>query len=1048
VVAAVIGALATVPYFYRRLDETVRRKVETIFATHYQGLHVTVHSASLTSGGIQVRGVSIVDPQAAGPHAELAYLDELFLSCKTDLATLLQATPQIEEVVSRRPTIRATRRPDGSWSTSRLFPLPKLGDQPPVIVIEGATLELFDPLGETPRAFTVRDGYFNVSPHNGPVPPGGRAPFNVTGYFAAESIRRVELAGNFNPAGGAWEFSGLVDSLEVTPELVRNLPCECPQGLNLLETLRGQVHGKFAVRYDAAAPTPWNYSVTGQLNRGRLDDSRLPHALTELRTDFKADSNGFAIENLTANSGPATIELAMRREGFGESAPLTVVAKAKQLRLDRQLSAILPASWQDLWQQSLPGGEIDLDAKLHFDGIAWTPDVAIACHDVALTYPKFPYRLEHGTGQITLRNNVLSIEEMTAYSGGEQIRLRGEIHQPGEGWTGFFTVDTRNLAVDQKLIVALPEKPRAIVESLHPRGSIGLFVHYWRQAGAPVHNRLSISLNGCDLRYDKFPYPLHNVRGNVEANDQFWTFQDLRGTNDTGLVRCQGDMKPGPDGDVLILHFAGQNVPLEEELRDALRPSARQLWNEINPTGAVDLHVDVEHRTTWTDPSIRVNATPVKDIVAIQPRYFPYRLEKLSGEFDYENGRVALRRLAAEHGPNTRMTAPRGSCEVDASGGWHLRIENLHCGRLTLDRDLVQALPARLKKVLTEMQLSGPMSVRGQFDLGSGGRQGEPLRASWDLGVDLQQVRLAYGVPLENINGQLLLAGEFDGQQLHSRGELNLDSLTCKDFQFTELRGPLWIDDARLLLGGTVAPPPGQQPRTITMRCCGGSVQTDGWVSFGPGSQYNFDTVVVQAQLARAAQEVLAGRQKLSGDLSARANFHGQGSNSALLAGSGHVELRNADIYQLPAMVSLLKILSMRVPDTHAFSKSDIDFKLEGGHVYFDRLNFSGDAISLRGTGEMGLDKNLQLMFYTVVGRDQWRVPLVSEVLGGASQQLMAIYVEGPINHPEVHKQALPAVNEALQEIQNELQNMGAPAAATSAGNPPPNGRSAPLQRR
>ena len=167
----------------------------------------------------------------------------------------------------------------------------------------------------------MRDGYFKVSPHTGgAVPPGGRAPFNVTGYCAADGIRRVELAGTFNPAGGAWEFSGLIEGLDVTPELVRNLPCECPQGLNPLEALRGQVQGKFAVRYDAAAPNPWTYSVSGELNRGRLDDSRLPHPLTELHAGFKADSSGFAIENLTANSGPATIELAMRRDGFGESA--------------------------------------------------------------------------------------------------------------------------------------------------------------------------------------------------------------------------------------------------------------------------------------------------------------------------------------------------------------------------------------------------------------------------------------------------------------------------------------------------------------------------------------------------------------------------------------------------------------------------------------------------------------------------------------------------------------------------------------------------------
>ena len=148
------------------------------------------------------------------------------------------------------------------------------------------------------------------------------------------------------------------------------------------------------------------------------------------------------------------------------------------------------------------------------------------------------------------------------------------------------------------------------------------------------------------------------------------------------------------------------------------------------------------------------------------------------------------------------------------------------------------------------------------------------------------------------------------------------------------------------------------------------------------------------------------------------------------MQGSGHVELRNADIYQLPVMISLLKILSMRVPDTHAFSKSDIDFQLEGGHIYLNRVNFNGDAISLRGKGELGMDKNLQLIFYTVVGRDQWHVPLVSEVLGGASQQLMAIYVEGPCDNPKITKQALPAVNEALQEIQTELLNMRATTAA------------------
>jgi hypothetical protein len=148
------------------------------------------------------------------------------------------------------------------------------------------------------------------------------------------------------------------------------------------------------------------------------------------------------------------------------------------------------------------------------------------------------------------------------------------------------------------------------------------------------------------------------------------------------------------------------------------------------------------------------------------------------------------------------------------------------------------------------------------------------------------------------------------------------------------------------------------------------------------------------------------------------------------------VELRNADVYQLPLMVSLLKILSLRAPDSHAFSASDIDFRIDGEHVYFERINFNGDAVSLRGTGEMGFDKQVQLTFYTVVGRDQWQVPLISDVLGGASQQLMAIYVQGPYDHPDVQKRALPAVTEALQEIQTELQNMTAGGATATNARP------------
>ena len=98
----------------------------------------------------------------------------------------------------------------------------------------------------------------------------------------------------------------------------------------------------------------------------------------------------------------------------------------------------------------------------------------------------------------------------------------------------------------------------------------------------------------------------------------------------------------------------------------------------------------------------------------------------------------------------------------------------------------------------------------------------------------------------------------------------------------------------------------------------------------------------------------MAGNNRnLRGRISGNVELHGFGHNRTALGGSGSLHLRDANIYELPVMISMLKILSIKAPDPNAFSQSDIDFRIEGEHVYFDKLDFKGDAISLLGKGEM-----------------------------------------------------------------------------------------------
>ena len=331
------------------------------------------------------------------------------------------------------------------------------------------------------------------------------------------------------------------------------------------------------------------------------------------------------------------------------------------------------------------------------------------------------------------------------------------------------------------------------------------------------------------------------------------------------------------------------------------------------------------------------------------------------------------------------------------------------------------------------LNLNAPMNLAGTLDLEHGGNRSDPLTSQWDVDLQFAQASVDFGIRLENVHGGVRLVGGFDGEHVRSRGELSVDSLHWKNLQFTQVLGPLWIDDDQVLFGshvdrqrqgqsqgGAAAPQP--RPRPLTAQLLGGTVSGDAWVSLQSEPRYGLQATLVQGDLARFAKENSAGGQGLRGSIAATVNLRGAGRTVNGLGGHGTIQLRDADIYELPLMIRLLKILSIRRPDPTAFSTADIRYRIEGNHVYFDRIDFSGDAVSLLGQGDMDFQTAIHLCFHAQVGRGRIQIPLLQEVLGGASQQIMLIYVGGTLQDPEVSRKAFPGVNRALQQFQGDLE--------------------------
>jgi len=1053
----VIGAAVVAVHFYRHLEQEVRREIQARIAGHYTDLRVTVRGADIVEGeGIRVRGLSIIEPGAEGPHAELLHVDEMMLVCDTDLQQLLSGELVVERVYTQRPVLRVTRRPDGTYSAAKLLPLPRLSSHAPEVRIEGGTIEVFDPLRNPTSTLTLRDVNLAMRPAAAAATPpregrGDTGPEDVhrqgdarhvEGTLSGDHFQQMAIEGVVNPHAASWNLGGVIEGLIVSPALFDALPSPISRRLERMGQVRGQATLNFQLGYEPTTDPEPRFALSGELRHGRVDDVRLPHALTDLHAAFRLSNDGFAIDRLRGRWGEATVEMSCRHRGFDANGEMVLDAQLRQLELSRDLLDILPESLQHHWYTYRPSGRIDADVNLRFDGRRWLPRVAVRCLDVSFSHAKFPYRLDHGSGTVDLDDRRLRVS-LTAYSGNDPLRLLAEVKDPlGEPY-GWFQVQGDRIALDEKLLAALPDRSGEVVRALAPRGSIAAEYRLWREApDAPPRKQLFIDVQGCSVRYEKFPYPIAGINGRIEMRDGHWTLRNLEGYNDTGRVVCQGQLRPIPGGGgELTLALQAWNVPLDEELRDALKPGQQRLWNEVRPRGLVDLTAEVHFLTPENQLSISTHIWPQPETASIEPIRFPYRLEKLRGELVFRDDKLSFDRLKAEHG-SVRLGAV-GDCRLLDDGRWQLRLGDLSIDRLRFDRELTHALPGQLRKVVSRLNPSGPFHLRGTLDLTGGAVASDQIAARWDLRIGCQQGTLDCGIKLENIHGTVSLAGEFDGTRAHSQGELDVDSLTYRDFQFTQIMGPVWIDQQRVLLGSWVEqrrgkreprPRPagsGANPgessaafaRSLSAKLFDGTVYGDAWIALGPVPRWGLRATLNRADLGRCAQEAIAGQQHLDGKVDAVVDLRGAGDSRNAMVGNGAIQLHEADVYELPLMIALLKILSVRQPDLNAFSRGEILFRIEGEHVYFDQMDFRGDAISLLGKGEMDFQKNIRLTFHAIVGRGDLDVPVIKEIVGGASSQIMLIHARGTLADPVVRREAFPAVNKALQQLQTDLNN-------------------------
>ncbi|MGL6195439.1 MAG: AsmA-like C-terminal domain-containing protein [Thermoguttaceae bacterium] len=662
-------------------------------------------------------------------------------------------------------------------------------------------------------------------------------------------------------------------------------------------------------------------------------------------------------------------------------------------------------------------------------------------------YPAPERRLVHSitnsTGPTSVDNSP-NKSKMPYRKQSQNIRIEGVFGQLFTSLAGNVELRASGIPIDSNLINLIPDNSRKVIESLHPKGSISVYANFdikknnTKDDTVDIQKKIVIRAEDCAVQYDHFPYPVSAVNGIIEWDGTNWLFRNFSGSNESTSVTANGSLKLYPEGYLLTLIFGVSDLPLEGRLNDALlNPSYKEIHRSIQGTGRVNVNAQVLYYPTLKHLKVSFDAKPIKkDGITIRPQIFPFKIEIADGEFHFEDGVFTAKNMRGKN-KETQFTSNIG-CSFNQNGSWEMLISDLHIDQLQpQDNELLKAMPDSLKAISKYLKPEGLINIDGNIKF-TKQNQFSPLRSEWDMSITTHQNNVEIGLPVKNIFGRIHLKGindEFGANKVY--GNLEVDSAFIKNVQISDIRGPFFFDGSQVLFGqdvvsaynlpverGKTAPP-------ISATMFGGAAYSRGAVFMGQKNlSYDLQLDLVDADLSTTIQELQTttgvdsqqGVRNISGKLSISTNLHGEGRNLDTVTGEGTIAIRNAYLYESPMMLKILQILSIREPNKSAFDSSDVKFRVQGKKILLNNVKFDGSAFSLEGSGDLLLDssRRVNLVFKTKLGGTRNRIPIFTDLIGGAGDQFNEIRVDGTLDNPQIKRITLPAMRNAIEQMQGE----------------------------
>lgn len=749
--------------------------------------------------------------------------------------------------------------------------------------------------------------------------------------------------------------------------------------------------------------------------------------VNNLRGKIKFDQDSVDSFHLVGSREDASVIVSGHVGDFTNNPPFSVTVAVKNGRLIEELRRAIPKPIMKVLKTLKPTGRADCVCKVFKSkqDSEMGVDVSVTLDGrAAIVYDEFPYPLKKIRGKIHATRSKVRLIDLSGRNGKARCKLNGEFKDiDTDSLRANLKIRVKNLPVDNTLLVALDERGRKAIQSLHSSGGVleeaSVHVDYENDT---VDYKVTGAVKNASIKAEMFPYAITDVAGELTITPRTVVLKKFTGQHGPAKITLSGKARMGKKDSCLErLVVEMKNVPLDGDLLAALPKDVREECEKLEPRGRADITVSAWHENL-ANPDKLGYLVIVKPINAkIKYAEFPYPIGGITGAIVASPGQIKLIKMAGSRGKEkfrmdgTITTGQKASADI-----------KLRTSDLKVDKHLIQAISKIAPNLAKRFKPGGTLSLGRKKALRLGFTDMEtaasrPLSTTAPTSRPIVQRNVKWRVEGDiAFNGMKMdvglssktLSGKIEGfagalkSKLKINAALALDSVKVGNQQITSLRGKIikksnssWIvvDD-------------------FEGKFHGGLLFGKAHVCAADPIRYSVNLRLSDIDLSNmvnAGSTDPKKRSDIKGLLAGRLRMQATVDDPKSMLGGGILRITKAKISKLPILLGLLNLIELKLPGNNAFSDAHIVYNLRGQTVVFRELNLHGSAVSFIGSGTF--DLKADKLNLTFLGGPVGKLPrlnqIAKELIMAIGKELMVVEVTGPLKNPTTKTKMLRSLN-------------------------------------